>query len=133
MPRRTQPAWKRRLAASRFCRRAVAEAAAPGFQTPKLTPRFRIGLAVLAFSYLLAWPLIGFLGILAVRGSRPALVTIGGPIAYGVSTVVFFLGIFLSGKDGLRFLRAFGYRLMARFHARHLAVPDEEDGHNPGE
>lgn len=133
MPQRARSAWKRRLAASRFCRRAVAEAAAPGVPAPKLTARLKIGLTIFGLSYLLAWPLIGLLGIAAVRRNLPALLTIGGPIAYGVSTLTFFLGIFLAGKDGLRYFRAWGYRLVARFHARHLAAPGEETGRGSDE
>lgn len=123
-----RPAWKRKLATARFVKRAVAETAARNGRITKPTPRFLIGMVLIGLSYLLAWPLIGLLGILAAHRKQPALFTIGSPIAYGASTLVFFLGIALTGKDGLRFLRSLVYRGVARFHARHLAALGEEAG-----
>jgi|GEM_PF-298963 len=128
MPRMMRPAWKRKLATSPFVKRAVAEEAARDGRKTKLTPRFLTGMALFGLSNLLAWPLIGLLGILAARRNQPALFAVGSPIAYGVSTLVFFLGIVLAGKDGLRFLRSLVYRGVARFHARHLAALGEEAG-----
>ncbi len=132
MRAKSYPAWKRRLAGSRFFRRASAEAAVRDVRPPKPTIRFLSGLALIGLSYLLAWPLIGLLGLISVRRSRPALVALGGPIAYGVSSAVFLLGVFLAGKDGLRFMRWAGYRLAARFGDRHLAPPDGAEDTGPG-
>ncbi len=128
MPRTMRPAWKRKLARARFVKRAVAEAAAYDGKKMKPTPRFLIGLSFIGLSNLLTWPLIGLLGILAVRRKQPALFTVGSPIAYGVLSVVFFLGIALAGKEGLRFLRSLVYRGAARFYARHLAAYGDEAG-----
>lgn len=132
MRAKNYPAWKRRLAGSRFFRRAVVQARVLDVRPPKPTIRFLSGLTVIGLSYLLAWPLIGLLGIISVRRSRPSIVALGGPIAYGVSTVVFFFGVFLVGKDGLRFMRWAGYRLAARFYGRHLAPPDGTEEAGPG-
>jgi hypothetical protein len=106
----------------------VAEAAAYDGKKMKPTPRFLIGLSFIGLSNLLTWPLIGLLGILAARRKQPALFTVGSPIAYGVLSLVFFLGIALAGKDGLRFLRSLVYRGAARFYARHLAAYGDEAG-----
>ena len=129
-----RPTWKRKLAAARFVKRAVAEDAARDGRITKPTPRFLTGIALIGLSNLLTWPLIGLLGILAARRNQPSLFTVGSPIAYGVFSLVFFLGIALAGKDGLRFLRSLVYRGVARFHARHLASLGEEagrTGHGP--
>jgi hypothetical protein len=119
-----QPAWKRKLADSRFFRRAAA-AAAQRVPPPKVTPRFLIGLVVLGLSYLMAWPAIALLGMIAARRGRPAILAAGGPIAYAASTVVFLLGGFLAGRDGLAYLRWWGYRAAARFRSRRLLPPGE--------
>jgi hypothetical protein len=123
-----RPAWKRKLATTRFVKRAVAEAAARGGKRMKPTPRFLTGLVLIGSSNLLTWPLIGLLGILAARRNQPDLFTVGSPIVYGVFSLVFFLGIALAGKEGVRFLRSLVYRGVARFHARHLAALGEEAG-----
>ena len=48
-------------------------------------------------SYVIGWPLITLLGILAVYYEQPALVLLGGPMAYGLSHLVFLLGMYLAG------------------------------------
>jgi hypothetical protein len=128
MPRTMRPGWKRKLATARFVKRAVAEAAALDGKKTKPTPRFLIGLTFIGLSNLLTWPLIGLLGILAARRKQPALFTVGSPIVYGMFSVLFFLGIALAGKDGLRFFRSLAYRGVARFYARHLAACVDESG-----
>jgi len=125
MSRGARPGWKRRLSESRFFRRALAEAAAPPQPAPKVTLRFLSGLAAIVLSYFLAWPLIGLLGVISVRRRQPAIVAVGGPIAYGVATLVFLLGVYLVGRDGLLHFRRVLYRWAACFHSRHLADPPD--------
>ncbi len=124
-------AWKRKLAGSRLFRRALEEPPLPEGMKPKFSPRFIAPLIVIGLSFLLAWPLISLLGFLAVRRHQPALFTIGSPIAYGFSTLVFFVGVALAGKEGLRYCRSLLCRLLARFHARFLS-PKEEHSSSGG-
>lgn len=64
------------------------------------------GLVIIGISYTIGWPLIGLLGILAVYFEKPALLAVGGPIAYGFSHLTFMLGAWLAGADHARaFLR----------------------------
>jgi hypothetical protein len=56
------------------------------------TPRLIAGLILMAFSYLIGWPAIIALSMLAVYLQEPLIAIIGGPTTYGVSCVVFLIG-----------------------------------------
>jgi hypothetical protein len=116
--------WKRKLAGTRWVRRALEKAAIEKGSKEKPTPRFLVGVAVMGLSYILGWPLVSVLGILAARRHQPKIFMIGTPVAYGFSTLLLLLGAGLAGKDGLRYLRWLFHRLVARFHARYLAESD---------
>ena len=45
----------------------------------------------------MAWPLISVLGIAAVHYGNAAIVVVGGPVAYGLSHLMFLLGMYLAG------------------------------------
>ena len=56
-------------------------------------------MTAIGFSYIIGWPAIGALGILAVYFNRPWLVAVGGPVMYGLSHLVFLLGMYLAGYN----------------------------------
>ncbi|MDL2270152.1 hypothetical protein LJC71_02275 [Desulfosarcina sp. OttesenSCG-928-A07] len=95
-----------KLASLRFVRRAISEEA--DLTAFRQLPTFRVivGVSAIGISYILAWPLITVLGIVAVRLEMPAIILIGGPVAYGLSHLVFLLGMYLAGaKYSVVFLR----------------------------
>lgn len=106
--------FKRKLAGTRLIRKVLNEPVDVELLKKRPSVRFFIGLGIIALSYLLAWPVIGLLGIIAVRRHKPGLFALGSPIAYGVSTLVFLLGVWLAGKDALAYMRASGRLLMRR-------------------
>ena len=63
----------------------------------KPTPRIIAGIGLMVFSYIIGWPLVSFLGFLSFYFSEPLIVIIGGPLAYGISHLVFLLGMYLAG------------------------------------
>lgn len=86
-----------RLAAIRFVRDAISDRAdLSAFRQPPTT-RVIAGVSAIGISYIIAWPLITLLGIMSVRLGNPAIVLIGGPVAYGLSHLVFLLGMYLAG------------------------------------
>ncbi|OGD10130.1 MAG: hypothetical protein A2Y86_01585 [Candidatus Aminicenantes bacterium RBG_13_62_12] len=121
--------WRARLAQARFVRKAVENPVDPGIFKKKPSPRFFAGLGLIVFSYLLAWPLIILLGVIAARRRQPALFAVGSPLAYGVSNLVFFLGAWLAGKEGLVYMRAGTQWLIVRFYKRYLAQPPGSSPH----
>lgn len=86
-----------RLSARPYVRAAIAEEAdlSPFKEPPTL--RVIAGVALILLSYLVAWPLITVLGAISLYLKQPLVVAIGGPVAYGLSHLIFILGMFLSG------------------------------------
>ncbi|MFH0975700.1 MAG: hypothetical protein V1874_07935 [Spirochaetota bacterium] len=56
-----------------------------------------IGLFLILFSYVIGWPLVIALGVISISESEPLLLIIGGPVAYGLSHLVFWAGMYLAG------------------------------------
>lgn len=83
------------------------------------------GVSAIALSYVIGWPLISLLGIVAAYYGNAAIVAIGGPVAYGLSHLVFMLGMYLAGaKYSHVFMRWAVARGMIRLLDRyHLPLP----------
>jgi hypothetical protein len=60
------------------------------------TPRLITGLILMGFSYVIGWPAVAALGVLAVWVKEPLIAIIGCPTIYGLSHVVFIIGAWLS-------------------------------------
>lgn len=56
------------------------------------------GLFLILFSYALGWPVVIILGIISFYSKEPLFLVIGGPIAYGVSHAVFWIGVYITGS-----------------------------------
>jgi hypothetical protein len=86
-----------RLAATAFVQTAVLERAdLSAFRHPP-SPLVIAGVFSIALSFLLGWPAVAAFGILAVHYREPWLVVVGGPLIYGLSHLIFLLGMYLSG------------------------------------
>jgi hypothetical protein len=60
------------------------------------TPRLIAGLILMAFSYIIGWPAIIALSLLAVYWREPLIAIIGGPVTYGLSCMVFLIGAWIA-------------------------------------
>jgi hypothetical protein len=58
-----------------------------------------IGLSLILLSYVICWPAIGVLGAISLHTKEPLILTVGGPLMYGVSHLVFLIGIYFAGRD----------------------------------
>jgi len=85
------------FAATDFVRRAITDRADLAAFRDKPTPTAVLGVIAISLSFLLGWPAIAALGVLAVKWHQPWLVVVGGPVTYGISHLVFLLGMYLSG------------------------------------
>ncbi len=135
-----------RLSRTGFVQSAIAEGA--DLSAFRRRPDLRVvsGVTAIAFSYAIGWPLISLLGIAAVYYGNAAIVVIGGPVAYGLSHLVFLLGMYLAGAKYSRiFLRWAVCRGMTRLMGRYRlplptpSLPDvavvaghDEHGRHPG-
>ena len=60
------------------------------------TTRLITGLILMGFSYVIGWPAVAALSVLAVWCREPLLAVIGCPATYGLSYVVFIVGAWLA-------------------------------------
>jgi hypothetical protein len=89
----------RYFAAKNFCQTAIAEKADLSFLIKeKLTPAVRTGIILIVFSYIIGLPAVIALGAFAVWWKEPLIGIIGIPLIYGISTVIFIIGIRMAGK-----------------------------------
>jgi hypothetical protein len=58
-----------------------------------------IGIGLVLFSYILGWPTIALVGTISIYIGEPLILIIGGPAVYGLSHLVFLLGMYLAGKE----------------------------------
>lgn len=120
---------KKKLGETTFVKKLVEEPA--DLSIFQMTPsiRFIIGISVIGFSYIMAWPFITVLGIISLMAGNPLIVAIGGPVAYGASHLVFLLGAWLAGKDSITYMRTFSRWVMLRICYK-LSIVDPTDGSN---
>jgi hypothetical protein len=98
--------WADRLLARPFVATAVAEKADLSPFKEKPSPRIIAGLVIIGLSFLLGWPAVAGIGAVAVKLHQPWIVVVGGPLVYGLSHLVFILGMYLCGaKYSMIFLR----------------------------
>lgn len=88
-----------RIAQIPFIRKAIEESADLSAFKAKPTPKILAGIFCIGLSYVICWPVITVLGYLSLHFRNPWLVTIGGPLFYGLSHLVFMLGMVLSGAE----------------------------------
>ena len=88
-----------RISRTAYVRSAVADRADLSAFRKKPSLRILVGIAILCFSYVIAWPAIAVLGYFAVADDNAWLLAVGGPLLYGFSHLVFLLGMYLAGYD----------------------------------
>ena len=86
-----------KLISIEFVRLAIEEKA--DLSAFKEKPSFQVivGVFLICLGSLLGWPAVAALGILAIKFNEPLLAVIGGPLVYGLSYLVFTLGMYFSG------------------------------------
>ncbi len=86
-----------RLADTAYVRRAIEDNADLSAFRQRPSWRVIFGVGAIIFSYIIGWPLIAGLGAVSVYWNKPLIVAVGGPLAYGLSHLVFLLGMYLAG------------------------------------
>ena len=95
-----------RIAQTDFVRTSIEEEADLSAFKGRPTARTVSGLLIMGFSYIIAWPAIAVLGFFSVYFQKPLLVVVGGPVLYGLSHLVFTVGMWLAGSEyAMIFLR----------------------------
>jgi hypothetical protein len=105
-----------KIAKTEFVRSAVVDGAGLGDLKQRPTTRTWFGIFFMGFSYVIGWPAIVALGFVSVHVHRPWLLAVGGPLLYGLSHLVFFIGMVLAGTQYVRpFLRWAARRAVERW------------------
>ena len=89
----------KRICETGYVRSALKDKADLSAFKEKPSIRTILGVSAIGFSYIIGWPAISALGALAVYLNRPWLIVIGGPLLYGLSHLVFLLGMYLAGAN----------------------------------
>jgi len=89
----------KRIAETEYVRSTIEEKA--DLSAFKKKPSFRVvlGISFIGFSYIIGWPAISALGTLSIYMNEPLLLVIGGPLLYGLSHLVFLLGMYFAGAQ----------------------------------
>jgi hypothetical protein len=118
-----------RLSARPYVRAAIEEEADLSAFKERPTPPIIAGVALIVFSYLVAWPLISVLAAISLYLKQPLIVAIGGPVAYGLSHLIFILGMVLSGaKYTAIFLRWATRMAVIKLQRRYPPPPQSSSG-----
>ena len=96
----------KRIAATNYVRSAIEDKADLSAFKEKPSTRVVCGISIIGFSYIIGWPAIGLLAMISIFLKKPLILAVGGPLTYGLSHLVFVLGMYLAGADYSRvFLR----------------------------
>jgi ABC-type spermidine/putrescine transport system permease subunit II len=80
-----------------FCRKAIDEHADLSAFKEKITMSIVIGIILIALSYAIGLPTVVAFGAIAASMNKPLIGIIGGALIYGISTLMFFIGIKMAG------------------------------------
>jgi len=113
----------KRLAGTRFGRRALAEEVNLGVFRRKPSARFYLGLSLMALSYLLGLPAIALCGYLAHVWKEPLIFPLAGGAVFVAVHLLFATGVYLAGANyAMVLLRWFA----GRFLRKHLSPGKRE-------
>lgn len=91
-----------KIAGTHFVRAAMEDQADLSAFRQRPTPRMMVGISAIGISYIIGWPAVGLLGMVSLHLQEPLIVAIGGPVTYGLSHLVFILGMYLAGAEYAR-------------------------------
>ena len=92
----------RKLASSTYVRRAVEKKVTLDALKTSPSPKFFFGVGLVLFSYVLGWPMVGLFSVLSAYFQAPALLMLG-PAFYGFSHLVWMFGMYLAGRDCIKY------------------------------
>lgn len=88
----------RYFARKSFCRQAIDEHADLRVFKERLTFSIVIGMVLIATSYAIGLPTVAAFAAIAASMKKPLVGIIGGALIYGISTLMFIIGIKMAGK-----------------------------------
>lgn len=92
----------RKLAANAYVRRAVEKEVRLDALKTSPSRRFFFGLSLVLLSYVLGWPMVALCSVLSAYFQAPVLLVFG-PAFYGFSHLVWLFGMYLAGRDCMKY------------------------------
>lgn len=102
----------RYFAKKNYCKTAIATRADLSIFQEKPTPSMVIGILMIFLSYVIGLPAVVFMAAVSMWAKKPLIGIIGGPLIYGISTVVFIVGIKMAGAKHIKALFAWITRVL---------------------
>ena len=84
------------LAGKKFIQKILENPADLSEFKERMTTRLITGLILMALSFIIGWPAVAALSVLAIWFKEPLIAVIGCPTTYALSYVVFIVGAWLS-------------------------------------
>ncbi len=91
-----------KLASTAYARRAVEKEISLDALKTSPSAKFFFGMGLVLFSYVLGWPMVGLFSFLSAYFQAPALLMLG-PAFYGFSHLVWMFGMYLAGRDCMKY------------------------------
>ena len=85
------------IAKTKFASEAINDRADLKQIREKKKTKIYVGLFLMCFSYIIAFPGIGLFGALSIYWNEPKLIIIGGPLLYVINLLVFAAGVYIAG------------------------------------
>jgi hypothetical protein len=102
----------RYFARKEFCKAAIVEHADLSVFEVKLSATVITGLVLIAFSYPIGLPAVFIIGGIAAWSGKPMIGVIGIPLTYGISWLLFMLGLYLAGPKYGRAISRWAVRVI---------------------
>jgi peptidoglycan/xylan/chitin deacetylase (PgdA/CDA1 family) len=100
-----------KLASTAYVRRAIQKQGTPDAFKTRPSSKFLFGMGLVLFSFLLGWPMVGLFSFLSAYFHSPVLLLVG-PAFYAFSHLVWLFGMYLAGKDCIKYIdRVIGWSL----------------------
>ena len=95
----------KKLASTAYVRKAIEkQVTLDAFKTSP-SPRFLFGVGLVLFSFVLGWPMVALFSVLSAYFRAPALLILG-PVFYGFSHLVWMSGMYLAGRNCIKYADA---------------------------
>ena len=95
----------RKLASTAYVRRAIKKQVTLDACMTSPSPRFLFGVGMVLFSFVIGWPMVALFGVLSAYSQTPALLILGAAF-YGFSHLVWMFGMYLAGRNCIKYADA---------------------------
>jgi peptidoglycan/xylan/chitin deacetylase (PgdA/CDA1 family) len=92
----------KKLASTAYVRGAIEKQVTLDAFKASPSPRVLLGLGLVLFSFVLGWPMVGLFSVLSAYFHAPALLMLG-PAFYGFSHLVWMFGMYLAGRNCIKY------------------------------